>query len=232
MSPAEGSVVSRLNSCSVDHKGVKPHPLSQLSAGEKNVMFSAVQPEHVISSSEGGQASQIIEMDHNQELDQEIILAPELLESALLNGESTVETALSNISPLNNSSSRQAIPLKTRPLIIHYDRLFSTYLQNVSQWVLKIGGLTFIIYNLRTTLLFIVIKFKLDWAVYSMLKLECLMSMLAWYWISVDEHIKQRIDGMLVSAVRKLLTLRIWPLKVRIWADQLEMEENVAESSF
>ncbi len=67
---------------------------------------------------------------------------------------------------------------------------------------------------------------------YSMLKLECLMSMLAWYWISVDEHIKQRIDGMLVSAVRKVFTLRIWPLKVRIWADQLEIEENLGESSF
>jgi hypothetical protein len=232
MSPAEVSVVNRLDPCSAEHKDVKLQTLSNVSAGEKNIMFPAVQHEHVISSSEGGQASQIIDMDPNQELDQEIILAPELLGSALLNGGSTVEMALSNISPLNNSSSQQAIPLKTRPLIIHYDRLFSTYLQNVSQWVLKIGGLTFIIYNLKTTLLFLVIKFKLDWAVYSILKLECLMSMLAWYWISADEHIKQRIDGMLVSAVKKVFTLRIWPLKVRIWADQLEMEGNVAEGSF
>jgi hypothetical protein len=37
---------------------------------------------------------------------------------------------------------------------------------------------------------------------------------------------------MLVSAVKKVFTLRIWPLKVRIWADQLEMEGNVAEGSF
>jgi len=232
MSPAEGSVVSRLNSCSVDHKGVKPHPLSQLSAGEKNVMFSAVQPEHVISSSEGDQASQIIELAPNQELDQEIILAPELPGPALLNSGSTVETAFSNVSLINNSTSQQANPLKAGALIKRYGRMFSTYLQNVSQWVLKIGGLTFITYNLRTTLYFIIIKYKLDWAVYGMLKLECLMSMLAWYWISADEHIKQRIDGMLVSAVKKVFTLRIWPLKVRIWADQLEMEGNVAEGSF
>jgi hypothetical protein len=152
MSPAEGSVVNRLNSCSADHKGMKLQTLSQLSAREKNVMFSAVQHEHVISSSKGGHASQIIELAPTQELDQEIILAPELPGPALLNSGSTVETAFSNVSLINNSSSQQANPLKAGALIKRYDRMFSTYLQNVSQWVLKIGGLTFIIYNLRTTL--------------------------------------------------------------------------------
>jgi hypothetical protein len=133
------------------------------------------------------------------------------------------EKIFSNESSHNNVTSQQAIPVNAGPISIQYNRIFSSYLQNLSQWVLKIGGLTFIVYNIKSTLYFTVVNYKLDWAVYSMLKLECLMSLLAWYWISMDEHIRQTTDCMFVSGVKKVFSLRIWPLRVRSWAAQLEL---------
>jgi len=39
----------------------------------------------------------------------------------------------------------------------------------------------------------------------------------------MDEHIRQTTDSMFVSGVKKVLTLRIWPHRVRGWAVQLEL---------
>jgi len=193
-------------------------------------MFPVIHHDHVTApvvqhdndiprSSQGSKADKDIELAPLQETDQELVLTLPMLQHS-----APKEKIFSNESSHNNVTSQQAIPVNARPILRQYNRMFSSYLQNLSQLVLKIGGLTFIVYNIKSTLYFLVINYKLDWAVYSMLKLECLMSLLAWYWISMDEHIRQTTDSMFVSGMKKVFTLRIWPLRMRSWAAQLEVE--------
>jgi hypothetical protein len=218
------------NLSSSEHNNKMFQTFSHSSTKDKHSMFPVIHHDHVLdpvvhhenvidSSSQGSEADKSIDLASFQK----IALAPQLPEPLLLHSESNIEKVVSKVSPPNNLCSQKANPPNARPFLRHYDRTFSIYLQNVSQWVLKIGGLTFIVHNIKSTLYFTVVNYKLDWAVYSMLKLECLMSLLAWYWISMDEHIRQTTDSMFVSGVKKVFSLRIWPLRVRSWAAQLEL---------
>jgi hypothetical protein len=222
INPNETFIANGHNLSSAKHNNKMFQTFSHSSTKDNHSMFPVIHHDNVIaSSSQGSEADdKCIELAPFQE----IALAPQLPEPMLLHSRSAIEKVASNVSLPTNLPSKKATPANSRPILRNYDRTFSTYLQNVSQWVLKIGGLTFIVYIIKSTLYFLVINYKLDWAVYSMLKLECLMSLLAWYWISVDEHIRQTTDSMFVSGMKKVFTLRIWPLRVRSWAAQLEVE--------
>jgi hypothetical protein len=54
-----------------------------------------------------------------------------------------------------------------------------------------------------------------------MLKLECLLAHLAWYWISVEDHIRETTDEMLVAAMKWTLRWSVWPQQLRSWAHHL-----------
>jgi hypothetical protein len=218
------------NLSSSEHNNKMFQTFSHSSTKDKHSMFPVIHHDHVLdpvvhhenviaSSSQGSKADKSIDLAPFQEMDQELVLTPPILQHS----GTPKEKIFLNGSSHNNVTSQQANPVNARPILRQYNRTFSCYIQNLSQWVLKIGGLTFIVYNIKSTLYFLVINYKLDWAVYSMLKLECLMSLLAWYWISMDEHIRQTTDNMYVSGLKKVLTLRIWPLRVRSWAAQLEV---------
>ena len=87
-------------------------------------------------------------------------------------------------------------------------------------WILRAGGMTFLASNLTGLLSFLVLAMELEWAVFSMLKLECLLSHVAWYWISVEEQIRSSTDEMFVAAIGWVLSWRIWPQQLRSWARQ------------
>jgi hypothetical protein len=58
-------------------------------------------------------------------------------------------------------------------------------------------------------------------AVFTMLKLECLLAHLAWYWISVEDHIRETTNEMLLAAMKWTLRWSVWPQQLRSWAHQL-----------
>ena len=123
-------------------------------------------------------------------------------------------------------SSGQAVG-SAMPAPILCQQFSETYLKIVSQFILRIGGVTFIAYSIVFTLYFIILVQDFKWAVYTMLKLECLISsLLAWYWISVDVHIRQSTDSIFLTGLKTMFTCRIWPAKIRAWADKLDAEQN------
>jgi hypothetical protein len=91
----------------------------------------------------------------------------------------------------------------------------------VQKWILRTGGMTFLASNLTGLLSFLVLRWELEWAVFTMLKLECLLAHLAWYWISVEDHIRETTDEMLVAAMKWTLSWSVWPQQLRSWAHQL-----------
>jgi hypothetical protein len=97
-----------------------------------------------------------------------------------------------------------------------------SYIKKFSKWITKIGGITLIGSIGIAVLNFFMINFDLKWAAYTMVKVESVMPLLAWYWISVDDHIRMTTDAKFLSAIRALFTCRIWPYRLRAWADQLE----------
>ena len=100
-------------------------------------------------------------------------------------------------------------------------RIGNTYLEKISHWILITGGVTFIASNTASILFSIVTFFEMDWAVYTVLKMECLLSHLAWHWISYDEHLRMTTDAMFISLVKKIFSFWVWPLSVNSWAEQL-----------
>jgi hypothetical protein len=60
------------------------------------------------------------------------------------------------------------------------------------------------------------IDFDPERATYTMVKVESIMPLLAWYWISVDYHIRMATDATFLSATRALFTCRIWPYRLRV----------------
>ncbi len=91
----------------------------------------------------------------------------------------------------------------------------------MSQWVLLMGGVTFLATNLTGLLTFLVLREELDWAVFTLLKLEVLLPQLAWHWISVEQHIRRNTDAMFLAALRMAFTRVVWPQRLRSWAAQL-----------
>jgi hypothetical protein len=81
--------------------------------------------------------------------------------------------------------------------------------------------MTFLASNLTGLLSFLVLRWELEWAVFTMLKLECLLAHLAWYWISVEDHIRETTDEMLLAAMKWTLRWSVWPQQLRSWAHQL-----------
>jgi hypothetical protein len=53
---------------------------------------------------------------------------------------------------------------------------------------------------------FFVINFDWECAAYTMVKVESIILLMAWYWISVDDHIRMTTDATYLSAIRALFT--------------------------
>ena len=96
--------------------------------------------------------------------------------------------------------------------------------EKVSQWIILTGGVTFAAINVKYVLAFFVFYYEVEWAVFTVLKLECLLSMLVWYWISYDEHIRLTTDAMFLTVIKRICSCWIWPARMRSWAQQLEIE--------
>ena len=54
-----------------------------------------------------------------------------------------------------------------------------------------------------------------------LVKVPCLMSHLAWYWISAEEHIRTSTDAMFTAAIQKVFSWRVWPQRLQDWAADL-----------
>jgi hypothetical protein len=55
-------------------------------------------------------------------------------------------------------------------------------------------------------LFLLMIDFDPERATYTMVKVESIVPLLAWYWISVDYHIRIATDATFLSAIRALFT--------------------------
>ena len=230
MNPEEIVVDSRQNPASAEHpENLELHTMSTPIVKEKKARHLVVQNEHVIAVSiQDIEAGQSIELDPNQGLAPELVLDPGMIPKSL-----TSPKFNAHYRPWNRPAIEPDVPILADPSPEPHDRLcYPNYLQNISQWILKFGGLTFIVYYVTGTLYFIITTYDLGWAGYTMLKLECLISLLAWYWISVDGNIRQATDDIFFSVIKKMFILRIWPSSIRNWAAKLGEEENFPEMSF
>ncbi len=71
----------------------------------------------------------------------------------------------------------------------------------LSKLILKTGGVTFLAFLAMAVFWLAILKGELSWAVSLFLKLGCLMTHLAWYWVSVDDHIRVITDAKFLSVI-------------------------------
>jgi hypothetical protein len=77
--------------------------------------------------------------------------------------------------------------------------------------VFQTGGLTFVLSGGSFALATIVYNNRVDWLLSITLKCFSLLSMLAWYWISVNVDIRLATDDMFASGLRAVLHWVWWP---------------------
>ena len=70
----------------------------------------------------------------------------------------------------------------------------------LSSLIVKTGGVTFLAYLIIGLIAYMGFLFELEWSFVVMLKLGCLYTNVAWYWISLNDDIRQATDKMLTSA--------------------------------
>ena len=129
-----------------------------------------------------------------------------------------------NISELRSIDNPVCIRRLVTPFALHapLESAGPAYLRNISKWMLRMGGITFIVHIVTGALYFLVEAYQINWAVFTMVKVECLVSLLAWHWISVDKKLRQSSDNIFLSMLKKIFSWRIWPLKLISWADKIE----------
>ena len=66
--------------------------------------------------------------------------------------------------------------------------------------IVKTGGVTFLAYLIIGLIAYMGFLLELEWSFVVMLKLGCLYTNVAWYWISLNDDIRQATDKMLTSA--------------------------------
>ncbi len=71
----------------------------------------------------------------------------------------------------------------------------------LSKLIFKTGGVTFLAFLAMAVFWLAILKGELSWAVSLFLKLGCLMTHLAWYWVSVDDHIRVITDAKFQSVI-------------------------------
>jgi hypothetical protein len=128
------------------------------------------------------------------------------------------------IRPMPANPPNQAVgPVRPGPV---QRALSLEYLQKASRWILKAGGLTFLTSNLAGFAYFFVVFFEAEWAALVLVKVPCLTSYLAWYWISADDHVRNATDAMFLAQIQKIFSWRIWPQRLREWAASLESDSE------
>jgi len=183
---------------------------------ERIVILHTLEPQEVFPS-----ASTQGEMSQQRP---EIVLHPAgLVSEVLLNPLLTTSSAHCSSGHLTRLTVTEASSRVSRPGKKTLDRAESIYLKNVSKWILRMGGMTFLCFTMTVAIYFIVLSNNLHWAVFTALKLECLLSLLAWHWISVSEPIREGTDELFLAGIKRLFTIRIWPVKFRAWAQDLQV---------
>ena len=123
---------------------------------------------------------------------------------------------------LELSMSPESLPYQEELVAHEPVKVGPTNLERIAKWIMITGGVTFIAFSLKYIFTYIVFLYDLEWGVYIVLKLECLLSHLAWYWISYDEHLRLTTDARFLALARWIFTCCIWPHWIQSWAEQLD----------
>jgi hypothetical protein len=94
-------------------------------------------------------------------------------------------------------------------------------LERLSPWLMITGGLTFFAINIEYILSSLLFFYKMELGVFTLLKLECLLPHLAWYWISYHGHIRLITDEIFIAFIKRIFSCHIWPSRIQFWAQNL-----------
>ena len=94
-------------------------------------------------------------------------------------------------------------------------------LDQLAQRIAQTGGVSFAVTSCISVLAVTVFVNGLAWLVPVLLKCISLQSLLAWYWISVNEDIRLATDAMFRDWMKRCLSCFCWPSRLRSWVETI-----------